>query len=185
MISQVLQDRGYSTYALGKWHLTPDLDNHAAGSRTQRPLGRGFERFYGFRAVRPTSGTHFSFRTTNRYRPSLPEDGNHFTKDITDRALQYIRDGKASDPDKPWLMYFAPGGAHAPHHVPKEWADRYKGKFDMGYEKIREQVLARQIPDGLDPRGDHSAANEPLCECYRPPRSALARAGLGSSLGLT
>lgn len=154
MIPQILVDRGYSTYHVGKWHLTPDFDNHAAGSRRQWPLGRGFERFYGFLGGE-----------TNQWYPTLiqdnqsvdqpypPEEGYHFTKDIADKAIHYIQDGKASDPDKPWFLYFAPGCAHAPHHVPKEWADKFKGRFDMGYEKYREEVFARQLEMGLIPEG--------------------------------
>lgn len=158
MLSEVLVDRGYSTYAIGKWHLTPDYDNHAAGSRSQWPLGRGFERFYGFLGGE-TNQWYPLLVQDNQFvdQPYMPEDGYHFTEDITDRALQFIRDGKAADPDKPWFLYFAPGCAHAPHHVPKEWADRYKGKFDMGYEKYREQVLARQKEMGILPQGTRLA----------------------------
>lgn len=154
MLSEVLVEHGYSTYHVGKWHLTPHLDNHAAGSRRQWPLGRGFERFYGF--LGGETNQWYPLLTQDNQsidQPYMPEEGYHFTKDITDRALQYIRDGRATDPDKPWLMYFAPGCAHAPHHVPKEWADKYAGKFEMGYEKYREQVLARQIEMGLVPAG--------------------------------
>ena len=158
MISQVLVENGYSTMALGKWHLTPDFDNHAAGSRSQWPLGRGFERFYGFLGGETNQWYPLLVQDNQAIeQPYLPEAGYHLTKDITDKALQYIRDGKASDPDKPWFMYFAPGCAHAPHHVPKEWADRYKGRFDMGYEKYREQVIARQIQMGLIPSGTNLA----------------------------
>lgn len=154
MLPQVLQDRGYSTYALGKWHLTPDFDNHAAGSRRQWPLGRGFERFYGFLGGETNQWYPLLVQDNQSVdQPYMPEQGYHFTKDITDRALQYIRDGKAADPDKPWFLYFAPGAAHAPHHVPKEWADKYKGKFDMGYERYREEALARQLAMGVVPAG--------------------------------
>ena len=147
-------DQGYSTYHVGKWHLTPDYDNHAAGSRRQWPLGRGFERFYGFLGGETNQWYPLLIQDNQSIdQPYMPEHGYHFSKDITDKALQYIRDGKASDPDKPWFLYFAPGCGHAPHHVPKEWADRYKGKFDMGYEKYREQTIARQIEMGLLPKG--------------------------------
>ncbi len=154
LLPEVLVERGYSTYHVGKWHLTPDFDNHAAGSRRQWPLGRGFERFYGFLGGETNQWYPLLIQDNQSIdQPSLPEDGYHFTKDITDKAIQYIRDARAVDPDKPWLMYFAPGCAHAPHQVPKEWADRYRGKFDMGYEKYREQVLERQIAMGLLPKG--------------------------------
>ena len=98
----------------------------------------------------------------------MPEDGYHFSKDIADKALQYIRDGRASDPDKPWLLYFAPGAGHAPHHVPKEWADKYKGKFDMGYEKYREQTFARQLEMGLLPKGTKLTPMNPYGDAKGP-----------------
>jgi arylsulfatase A-like enzyme len=154
LLPQVLVDNGYSAYALGKWHLTPDYDNHAAGSRTQWPLGRGFERFYGFLGGETNQWYPLLIQDNQSVdQPYMPEQGYHFSKDIADKALQYIRDGRASDPDKPWLLYFAPGAGHAPHHVPKDWADKYKGKFDMGYEKYREQTFARQLEMGLLPKG--------------------------------
>ncbi|MFT3924234.1 MAG: sulfatase-like hydrolase/transferase [Myxococcales bacterium] len=154
MIAQVLVDRGYSAYALGKWHLTPGYDQHAAGSRSQWPLGRGFERFYGFLGGETNQWYPLLVQDNQSIdQPYLPEQGYHLSKDLADKALQYIRDGKVSEPDKPWFLYFAPGCGHAPHHVPKEWADKYKGKFDMGYEKYRELVLARQIEMGLLPKG--------------------------------
>ena len=154
MIPAVLVEHGYSAYCLGKWHLTPDYDNHAAGSRRQWPLGRGFERFYGFLGGETNQWYPLLIQDNQAAdQPYLPEQGYHFSRDIADKALQYIRDGKASDPEKPWFLYFAPGCGHAPHHVPKEWADKYKGKFDMGYEKYREIVLARQIELGLLPKG--------------------------------
>jgi arylsulfatase len=152
MLSEVLLEHGYSTYHVGKWHLTPDFDNHAAGSRRQWPLGRGFERFYGFLGGETNQWYPLLIQDNQAVdQPYMPEDGYHFTKDITDKAIQYIRDARAVDPDKPWLMYFAPGAAHAPHHVPKEWADRFAGKFDMGYEAYRELVLRRQIEMGIVP----------------------------------
>lgn len=152
LISEVLVDEGYSTYCLGKWHLTPDYDNHAAGSRRQWPLGRGFDRFYGFLGGETNQWYPLLIQDNQSVdQPYMPEDGYHFSTDIADKALQYIRDADAVAPDKPWLMYFAPGAAHAPHHVSKEWSDKYAGKFDMGYEAYREQTLQRQIEMGLVP----------------------------------
>jgi arylsulfatase A-like enzyme len=165
LLSEVLVDEGYSTYHVGKWHLTPDYDNHAAGSRRQWPLGRGFERFYGFLGGEVNQWYPLLIQDNQSIdQPYLPEDGYHFSKDIADKAIQYVRDGKASDPDKPWFMYFAPGAAHAPHHVSKEWADRYKGKFDMGYDAYREQVLARQIELGLLPEVTRLAPLNPYID---------------------
>lgn len=169
MIPQVLVDEGYSTYHLGKWHLTPDYDNHAAGSRRQWPLGRGFERFYGFLGGETNQWYPLLIQDNQAVdQPSMPEDGYHFSNDIADHALQYIRDGNAAAPGKPWFMYFSPGAAHAPHHVSKEWADKYKGKFDMGYERYREETLARQIEMGLIPEGTELPPLNPYMDVKGP-----------------
>ena len=169
MIPDVLVEHGYSACCLGKWHLTPEIDNHAAGSRRQWPLGRGFERFYGFLGGETNQWYPLLIQDNQSVdQPTMPEDGYHFSKDIADRALQYIRDGRASDPDKPWFLYLAPGAAHAPHQVPREWIDRYKGRFDMGYEKYREQVLARQVEMGLVPAGTKLPAMNPYADQTGP-----------------
>src|SRR3954463_10674833 len=152
MISEILEEAGWNTYAVGKWHLTPTDEMNLAATRRNWPLGRGFERFYGFLGAE-----------TNQWYPDLvydnhpvdqprsPEEGYHFTEDITDKALEFIKDAKAIAPEKPFYLYYAPGAAHAPHQVGKEWADKYKGKFDMGYEAMREQTLARQKQLGIAP----------------------------------
>lgn len=144
-ISEVLNERGWNTYAIGKWHLTPGEETDLSAWKGRWPLGRGFERFYGFLGGE-----------TNQWYPDLvydnhpidqpyqPEEGYHLSKDISDKAIEFIRDSRMIAPEKPWFMYFCPGCAHAPHHVFKKWADKYAGKFDMGYEKIREQILANQ-----------------------------------------
>jgi arylsulfatase A-like enzyme len=151
-IAEVLNERGWNTYAVGKWHLTPAEEEDASAWKHRWPLGRGFERFYGFMGGE-----------TNQWYPDLiydnhpidqpyaPEDGYHLSEDLVDKAIEFIRDAKVVAPDKPFFMYFCPGCAHAPHHVFKEWADKYKGKFDMGYEAIREGILANQKKMGLLP----------------------------------
>lgn len=151
-IAEVLNERGWNTYAVGKWHLTPAEEEDASAWKHRWPLGRGFERFYGFMGGE-----------TNQWYPDLiydnhpidqpyaPEDGYHLSKDLVDKAIEFIRDAKVVAPDKPFFMYFCPGCAHAPHHVFKEWADKYKGKFDMGYEAIREAILANQKKMGILP----------------------------------
>jgi arylsulfatase A-like enzyme len=149
-IAEVLGDRGWNTYAVGKWHLTPEDEMNLASRKTQWPLGRGFERFYGFLGAE-----------TNQWYPDLvydnhpvdqprsPEEGYHFSVDITDKAISFIADAKAVAPDKPFFLYYCPGACHAPHHAPKEWADKYKGKFDTGYEAFRERVFERQKQMGI------------------------------------
>ncbi len=152
MLPEILGERGWNTYIVGKWHLCPTDEMNLASTRRNWPTGRGFERFYGFLGAE-----------TNQWYPDLvydnhpvdqpksPEDGYHLTEDLTDKALEFIRDAKAIAPDKPFFLYYAPGAAHAPHHAPREWIERYAGKFDMGYEAMREQTLARQKQMGLVP----------------------------------
>jgi arylsulfatase A-like enzyme len=151
-IQQILADAGWNTYMVGKWHLCPEAEMNLASSRRNWPTGRGFERFYGFLGAE-----------TNQWFPELiydshpvdpprtPEEGYHFSEDITDKALEFIRDAKVLAPDKPFFLYYAPGACHAPHHAPREWIDRFRGRFDMGYEALRAQTLARQKEMGLVP----------------------------------
>jgi arylsulfatase len=151
-LPEILGERGWNTYMVGKWHLCPDDEMNLASTRRNWPSGRGFERWYGFLGAE-----------TNQWYPDLvydnhpvdqpksPEEGYHFTEDITDKAIEFIMDAKAIAPEKPFFLYYAPGAAHAPHHVPKEWADRYQGRFDMGYEAMREETLARQKTLGIIP----------------------------------
>jgi arylsulfatase len=152
MLSEILVENGYNTYGLGKWHLTPETEMSMSSTKRSWPTSRGFERFYGFLGAETnqwypdlTYDVHF----TNP--PYAPEQGYHLSKDLVDKAIEFIQDGQQINPDKPWLMYLAFGANHAPHHSPKEWADRYKGKFDMGYEKYREIVFKNQKDMGLIP----------------------------------
>ncbi|MFM2073418.1 MAG: arylsulfatase AtsA [Actinomycetota bacterium] len=149
-IAEVLGSQGWNTYMVGKWHLCAEDEMNMASIKTQWPLGRGFERFYGFLGAE-TNQWYPDIVHDNHpvEQPSLPADGYHFTTDITDKAMEFIRDAKAVAPDKPFFLYYAPGAAHAPHHAPKEWIAKYAGKFDMGYEAYREIVFARQKEMGL------------------------------------
>ena len=114
------------------------------------------------RRARPTSGTRTSCTTTTRSTSrSTPEQGYHLSVDLTDRAIEFIDDVKAIAPDRPFFVYYAPGATHAPHHVPQEWADRYRGRFDAGYEAAREQILARQKELGIVPPEHRAAAAQP------------------------
>ena len=152
MLPEILGERGWNTYMVGKWHLCPTVEMNVASTRRNWPSGRGFERWYGFLGAE-----------TNQWYPDLvydnhpvdqpksPAEGYHLTEDLTDKAIEFIKDAKAVAPDKPYFLYYAPGAAHAPHHVSKEWADKFKGRFDMGYEAMREQTLARQKQMGIVP----------------------------------
>jgi arylsulfatase A-like enzyme len=149
-ISEVLAERGWSTFCVGKWHLTPGEEANMAAYKARWPLGRGFERFYGFLGGESSSWyPDLVYDNHPIDAPALPEDGYHLSKDLADKAIEFIRDAKAVDPDKPFFLYLAPQAAHAPHHVFMEWADRYKGRFDQGYEAIRPEILARQKQLGL------------------------------------
>ncbi len=153
-VAEVLGERGWNTYAVGKWHLTPEDEMNLASVRRQWPLGRGFERFYGFLGAETNQWYPDLIHDNHPVeQPSTPEEGYHFSVDITDRALGFIRDAKAVAPDKPFFLYYCPGACHAPHHAPKEWSDKYAGKFDMGYEAYRELVFERQKAAGILPDG--------------------------------
>lgn len=164
-IAEVLGERGWNTYAVGKWHLTPEDEMNLASVRRQWPLGRGFERFYGFLGAE-TNQWYPDLVHDNHpvEQPATPEEGYHFSVDITDKALSFIRDAKAVAPDKPFLLYFCPGATHAPHHAPKEWADRYIGKFDMGYEAYREEVFQRQKTLGVLPENAELSPINPYAD---------------------
>jgi arylsulfatase len=151
-ISEVLAELGYNTYCVGKWHLTPGEEVNLAAYKGRWPLGRGFERFYGYLGGEANSWYPDLVHDNHQIEaPGRPEDGYHLADDLADTAVAMIRDAKVIDPDKPFFMYFAPCAGHAPHLVPTEWADRYTGVFDQGYEAIRVGILARQKEIGLLP----------------------------------
>jgi arylsulfatase A-like enzyme len=152
MLAEILSDQGWNTYMVGKWHLCPEAEVNVAATRRNWPVGRGFERFYGFLGAE-TNQWYPDLVYDNHPvdQPKTPEEGYHFTEDITDKALEFIKDAKVIAPDKPFFLYYAPGAAHAPHQAPKEWIEKFAGRFDIGYEAIREQTLARQIELGIVP----------------------------------
>ncbi|HSN48965.1 MAG TPA: arylsulfatase [Flavobacterium sp.] len=151
-MAEVLRQNGYNTAAFGKYHETPPWEISVAGPQDRWPTRSGFEKFYGF-----IGGE------TNQWAPLIydgvtlvetPETPNyHFTTDMTNQAISWVRFQQALAPDKPFFMYFAPGATHAPHHVSKEWIEKNKGKFDQGWDKLREETLARQIKLGIVPAG--------------------------------
>ena len=153
-ISEVLGMNGYANFALGKWHLSPAYENHDGGPRDHWPLSKGFDRFYGFLAGE-TDQYHPDLVHDNHQidPPTTPQEGYHITEDLTDKAIQYIKDLRAFSPVKPFFMYYAPGACHAPHQAPKRYIDAYRGKFDKGWDAWREEVFARQLESGLLPEG--------------------------------
>jgi arylsulfatase A-like enzyme len=152
MVSEILGEQGWNTYIVGKWHLCPTDEMNLASTRRNWPTGRGFERFYGFLGAETNQWfPELVYDNHPVDQPSSPEEGYHLTDDLTDKALEFIRDAKAIAPDKPFFLYYAPGACHAPHHAPRDWIDRFRGQFDMGYEAVREQTLARQKQMGIVP----------------------------------
>jgi arylsulfatase A-like enzyme len=153
MIPEILGELGWNTYMVGKWHLCPTVEMNLAATRRNWPTGRGFERFYGFLGAETNQWyPELVYDNHPVDQPKSPEEGYHLTADLTDKAIEFIKDAKAVAPDKPFFLYYAPGAAHAPHHAPREWIERYRGRFDLGYEAIREQILARQKQLGLIPQ---------------------------------
>jgi arylsulfatase len=152
LLSEVLLEHGYNTYCVGKWHLTPLEESNLAATKRHWPLARGFERFYGFLGGE-TDQWYPDLVYDNHpvEPPATPEEGYHLSADLADKAIEFIRDSKVIAPNKPWFTYLCPGAGHAPHHVFKDWADRYAGRFDMGYERYREIVLENQKKLGIVP----------------------------------
>ncbi len=151
-ISEILRNEGYFTCTTGKWHLINDHHMTGAGPFDQWPSGRGFDKSYSLLHA-STSQYYPTVVRGNEIvdPPRLPDDGYQFGADIVDNAIQYIGDQKSCDPEKPFFCYLAFGAMHGPHHAPREYIDRYKGKFDMGWDVYREEVFARQKAMGLIP----------------------------------
>jgi arylsulfatase A-like enzyme len=151
-IAETLKLNGYSTAQFGKCHEVPVWETSPMGPFDAWPTGSGFEYFYGFIGGETNQYFPAIYEGTTALEPEkTPEEGYHFTEDMTNKAIRWVHQQKALMPDKPFFMYFAPGGTHAPHHVPKEWADKYKGKFDEGWDALREQTFARQKKLGVIP----------------------------------
>jgi arylsulfatase len=151
-LAEMLKLNGYSTAQFGKCHEVPVWQTSPMGPFDSWPTGSGFEYFYGFIGGETNQYAPAIYNGTVAVEPDrTPEEGYHFTEDITDRAIEWVRQQKALMADKPFFVYFAPGATHAPHHVPTEWADRYKGRFDQGWDRLREETFARQKELGVIP----------------------------------
>jgi arylsulfatase A-like enzyme len=151
-LAETLKLNGYSTAQFGKCHEVPVWETSPMGPFHQWPTGSGFEHFYGFIGGETNQYAPAIYRDTVPVEPDrTPEEGYHFTEDMTDRAIEWVRQQKALMPDKPFFVYYAPGATHAPHHVPKEWSDRYAGRFDDGWDALRERTFARQKELGIVP----------------------------------
>ena len=152
-IAETLKLNGYSTAQFGKCHEVPVWEVSPVGPFQQWPTGSGFEYFYGFVGGEANQYYPGLFEgTTPIEPPKTPEEGYTLTEDLADRAITWVRQQKALAPDKPFFMYFAPGATHAPHHVPKQWIDRYRGQFDGGWDALRETIFAKQKQLGVIPQ---------------------------------
>src|SRR6187551_709052 len=152
-LAETLKLNGYSTAQFGKCHEVPVWETSPLGPFDSWPSGGGgFEHFYGFIGGETNQYYPAIYEGTTAVEPEkTPEEGYHFTEDMTNKSIDWVRQQKSLMPDKPFFMYFAPGAAHAPHHVPTEWSDKYKGHFDEGWDKLREEILVRQKELGVVP----------------------------------
>ncbi len=169
-LPEILRANGYATYAVGKWHLTPDDETHMASSRASWPLARGFDRWYGFHGGETHQFVPSLYHDNHSVLPpASPEDGYHLSADLADRAIGFLGDLRAVDADRPFFCYFATGACHSPHHAPKEWIDRYKGHFDAGLGRVARRHLRPPDRERHTPRA----------------HAAVAAPTLGSRVGLT
>ena len=161
-LSEILVENGYNTYMVGKWHLTPSNQETAVGPYDRWPLGRGFQRFYGFLGG-DTSQWYPELVYDNHQvePPKTPEEGYHLTEDLVDKSIQFIADAQQVDPAKPFYLHLCFGATHAPHHVGKEWADRYQGQFDDGWDAYRKRVFTRQRELDIAPADAELSRHDP------------------------
>jgi len=153
-LSEMLVPHGYAAYAVGKWHLTPDDEHHLAASRARWPLGRGFERFYGYFGGETHQFAPALIHDQHRVAPPRSwEDGYHLSEDLGDRAIEFLADLRHAQPDKPFFLYLCTGACHSPHQAPPEWIERYRGRFDDGWDAWRDATFARQVASGVIEEG--------------------------------
>lgn len=161
-LSEMLTPFGWSAFIIGKWHLTPVEDMNLAANRKWWPLGRGFDRFYGFLGGEVDQWTPWLAHDNHFIKPpKTPEEGYHCVADLTEKAKEFIADVKQSAPERPFFLYYAPGACHAPHHAPKEWIEKYTGAFDAGWDDYREKALANQIKQGICPANTKLSPSDP------------------------
>ena len=179
-IAEILKQQGYSTGCFGKWHLTPSWEQNPAGPFDRWPTGMGFERFYGIIGAEASHWEPPVYDQTTPIEPHLGQANYHLSEDLADRAIEWIARQKAAAPDKPFFCYFAPPAVHAPHHVAPEWSDRFKGRFDDGWDALRTEIFQRQlelgvIPEGttLTPRPEQVPAWADYPDRYKPVASRL------------
>ncbi|KRG67727.1 arylsulfatase [Stenotrophomonas terrae] len=169
-MASILRDAGWSTFWVGKNHNVPVDGFGMSASKKRWPLGLGYDRFYGFIGGE-TNQWYPELIEDNHFvdQPAQPEEGYHFSKDIADKAVSFIRDSVQCDPEKPWYMWYCPGANHAPHHAPQDYIDKYRGQFDDGYEAYREWALKRMIERGVLPADTVLTPINPLPADRTPP----------------
>jgi arylsulfatase len=151
-LSEILRAAGYATYAVGKWHLSPEDETNMAASRATWPLARGFDRWYGFHSGETHQFVPALCHDNHSVRPPASmRDGYHLTEDLADHAITFLADLRAVEADRPFFLYFATGACHSPHQPPARWRERYLGHFDLGWDAWREQAYRRQLTAGLFP----------------------------------
>ena len=150
-VGTILRDNGFATSWFGKNHNTPTYQYSTAGPFDQWPVGMGFEYFYGFMGGETDQWTPYLYRNTDQVFPWVGKPGYNLTTDLADEAIKYMSSLNAAAPDKPFFVYYVPGGTHSPHQPTREWIEKFKGKFDMGWEKMREQIFANQKRLGVIP----------------------------------
>lgn len=161
-LARVLRDSGYNTMAVGKWHLTPKTEYSASGPFERWPLGMGFERYYGFLGAETNQWAPELVRDNTHIEPPYtPEEGYHLTEDLVDQAIRMIQDQQQAESRKPFFCYLATGAAHAPHQVPPEWIEPYRGQFDDGWEAWRRRAYDRQVAEGIIPAGTELTERPP------------------------
>jgi arylsulfatase A-like enzyme len=162
LLPRILRDAGYATMAVGKWHLCPRGEYSAAGPMDRWPLGQGFERFYGFLAAETSQWDPPLVQDNTQIEPPRsPAEGYHLSEDLADRAIRMVLDQRQAAPDKPFFCYLATGAAHAPHQVPAQWIEPYRGRFDHGWEAERLAAFSRQVAAGVVPPGTELTARPP------------------------
>ncbi len=174
-VAQVLRMSGYSTACFGKWHLTPSWEQSPAGPFDRWPTGLGFDRFYGIMGAESSQYEPPVYDQTTPISPHLGKPDYHLTQDLADQTINWMHRQKASSPNKPFFCYFSTPAVHAPHHVPREWIEKYKGKFDGGWDELRQEIYERQLKLGVIPpdtaltkRPEQIPAWSDYPEQYRP-----------------
>ena len=174
-IAQVLRMHGYSTGCFGKWHLAPSWEQGPTGPFDRWPIGLGFDRFYGILGAEASQWEPAVYDQTTPISPHVGNPNYHLTEDLADKAIEWMQQQRATAPNRPFLCYFSTPAVHAPHHVPREWIDRFAGHFDRGWDALREEIYERQLKLGVIPahtaltaRPEQIPAWSDYPERYRP-----------------